>query len=532
MDNQDAAGKVGRMFDPETTVADAKLRLPGSMKVSAELLALLDPPRRQRDLGTFRGWPILSIVGSGGMATVFHGYDERLRRDVAIKIIRPDRLRDPEMIERFAREARLTAQVRHPNVVVVYSVHDDAMPPFLVMEFLHGGTLLERIRGGPLSEAETIRLAKDIAAGLQAAHDLGLLHRDLKPSNIGFREPNGQIALTDFGLARAICDTDPLTEHGTPLGTPSYMSPEQVQVQKLDVRSDLFSLGTVMYQMATGRLPFQGDSPVTMCHAIAHGPHRPARELRPELSARFSAMLDRLLQKDAQQRYRSANELIEVLESLAAARTSLPEARRRTTFLVAAGVVAVIAGAVWIGATSPWNSAERPAPPGGGPQTAHATAGLEPRPSASTVPPATVETPWRSPPEGRKGIVRATPDGVVSLENPWPVYDWVMVEARFDFQSGTDRFLQLEIVQVDGAPNAGWFAKLASPIGGYDIELNGGQQTGKFALELPSDVGLEGGFQHTVRLFATGSAGSRVQFRGVKFAASPDGDAVHLQPLR
>jgi len=526
-----------RPFEPVTTVADdrAYYSYSQSAKVSAELLRLLDAPRRDRDVGTFRGWPIVRIVGTGGMATVLQGYDERLRRDVAIKIVRPDRQSDPSIIDRFAREAHLTAQVRHPNVVVVYSVHDEANPPYLVMEFLSGGTLHDRLRDGPLPEAECIRLGREIAGGLQAAHNLGLLHRDLKPSNIGFREPYGQIVLTDFGLARAICDTDPITEHGSPVGTPSYMSPEQVQVQKLDVRSDLFSLGTVLYQMATGGLPFQGDAPVTTCHAIVHCPHQPARLVRPELSAGFSAVIDRLLQKNPEHRYRSANEVIQALDGLSA-----PSRRRSNLVVMIALVAALLGGGVWfwlnhrqprferramttaqVGAPSA--TSRDPGTTVPGPPKAHDAA------PAEVVPP----LPWRTPPgEGRKGLITAVGDDAYQLENPSPKLDWVNMESNLDFRPGQDRFLLFEVLAVEGE-DAGWNAKLAPRPGeSRDIELSGGSGPGRFAIELPADVAGSSQTSLAVRLFTRGGAGARVQFRGVKFADSPPADYERLTPVQ
>jgi len=504
--------------EPESTQVDFRRLWPNAANAETAMSQLLDPPRRDRDVGTFHNWPILRLVGAGGMALVLRGYDERLRRDVAIKVIRPEFTNSRTISQRFAREARLTAQVRHANVVIVYGVHDDAPAPYLIMEYLQGGTLQGRLKGGRLPESECIRLASEIASGLQAAHEHGLLHRDLKPSNIGFRNSYGPAVLMDFGLARGLSDTDPITEHGSLVGTPGYMSPEQVQMQPLDVRSDLFSLGTMLYQMATGRMPFPGDTPVTICHAVVHSAHKPANKVCPEVSDGLSAVIDRLLEKSPPQRFPNAAELLQALKDVNHRRR--PSGMRKAA--IAAVTMIVVAGCLWLG------SQYFPLPAGlrvnGGPANEMSLLGnTTPRPadSANVADAGSPTAPWRVLPTRRPGILAAAEEGSWTLENDHPEYDWVMTEADLPCDPARDRFLLLTILDV--GENAGWVVKLADLAGsGIDTELHGHRETGSFALKLPSDLEAPQG-RRTVRFFTEGSKGARIRFADVRFAeAVPD----------
>jgi len=498
--------------EPESTQVDFRRLWPGAANAESAMSQLLDPPRRDRDVGTFHNWPILRLVGAGGMALVLRGYDERLRRDVAIKVIRPEFMSSRTISQRFAREARLTAQVRHANVVIVYGVHDDAPAPYLIMEYLQGGTLQSRLKGGRLPESECLRLTSEIASGLQAAHEHGLLHRDLKPSNIGFRNSYGPAVLMDFGLARGLSDTDPITEHGSLVGTPGYMSPEQVQMQPLDVRSDLFSLGTMLYQMATGRMPFPGDTPVTICHAVVHSAHKPANKVCPEVSEGLSVLIDRLLDKSPPQRFPSATELLQALKDVSRPQRS---SGMRMAAIAAAAMI-VVAGGLWLG------SQYLSLPPGlrfnGGQAGGMALLGNETLPPIDQSGIASPTAPWRVLPTRRPGILTPADSGSWTLENDQADYDWVMAEADLPCDPQRDRFLLVSILEVAGIDDAGWVVKLADLAGsGIDTELPGHRETGSFALKLPPDFEAKNG-RRTVRFFTEGARGARIRFADIRFA--------------
>jgi serine/threonine protein kinase len=543
----DPTGPLGPVFEPTPTLdmwqaGDSRTPLPPT------LVRHMKPPVREGDAGTYHGWPIVRLLGRGGMAVVLHGYDQKLRRDVAIKMIHPDRLNDPHMAARFAREARLTAQVNNPHVITVYSVHDDAECAFLVMEYLHGGTLQKCLREQPVSEQECIRIARDIARGLQAAHDVGLLHRDLKPSNIGFRQPGGHVVIMDFGLARTLCDTDPLTIHGSPMGTPAYMSPEQIQVQKLDHRTDLFSLGTVMYRMVTGQHPFQGSTPVLLCHSIANTPHTPLRHYVPNISPGLEAIIDRLLQKSPAHRFQTAAQVIEALDRL-----SQPPPSRSGGWAVAGLFILVLLGIV--GAYQASRLGNRDGDSGTRPgvivaadstQVSGGSSTPDDSPSRSTAqnidPP--VPRPsipefldgsgiiWRSTNQHHAGLVSVDADGVIRLQRQAGGPDnWAMVEAEFPEPPDDRGYLLLEIVELSGSADASWAAKLAPSDGSLrDVELNYGHSAGRFAIMLPQQAGTHGGSLRS-RIFVVGSNGAFMRFRGVRIASAvPEGYRT-LAPL-
>jgi serine/threonine protein kinase len=499
--------------DPDSTQVDSRQVWPGVADARATLSSILDPPKRERDAGTFRGWPVLGLIGAGGMALVLRGIDERLKRDVAIKVVRPEYAGNRQVIGRFAREARLTAQVRHENVVVVYSVVDNDPTPYLIIEYLQGGTLQNRLRRDRLPEAECLDLTLQIAAGLQAAHAVGLLHRDIKPSNIGFRNSFGPAVLMDFGLARTLSDTDPITEHGSLVGTPGYMSPEQVQMQPLDVRSDLFSVGAMLYQMATGRMPFPGDTAATICHAVVHTNPPPAHSICPDVSPGLSKIIERLLHKDPQRRFASAHELSLAIKGLGQAR---PKVIPKWPFGVAAACMTM--AALWVGVQ--WRQLNS-----GPANRSVVTQALLNAPSLT--PPAKPSL-WRLNDERRPGRLSEAGEGW-SLENDKPEYDWVMAEAELPFESQRERFLLFRILEVEGGERTGWAVKLADPHGGYnDLELQTGRETGAFAAGLPTELS---GNRHTVRMFAEGPQGARLRFADVRFVdAVPESHRL-LAPL-
>lgn len=511
MSDQPATRPGGPVFDPTPTADMWQPQGSSQTPLPASIAEHLQPAEREGDVGTFQGWPIVRLLGRGGMAVVLHGYDKKLRRDVAIKMIHPDRLDDPQMAARFAREARLTAQVNHPHVITVYSVHDESDQAFIVMEYLHGGTLQERLQDRPVSEEECIRIARDIALGLQAAHEVGLLHRDLKPSNIGFRQPGGHVVIMDFGLARTLCDTDPLTIHGSPLGTPAFMSPEQIQVQKLDHRTDLFSLGTVMYRMLSGHHPFQGSSPAVLCHAIACSPATPLRQHVPDVSPELEAIVNRLLQKSPAQRFQTAAQLIEALDGL-----SQPAKPKQHHWLATAAILAVPLIAIGAYLAPRLVNSQRETQPGSVAVSADSPAETQ----VSVVPISEFRDAngvvWRSTNREHAGIVSVDADGVVRLEKPADQADrWTMVEGDLEGPSPIRRYLLLDVVELSAGGDVSWAAKIAPPEGSNrDVELNYGHEAGQFAFLLPEELREDGGSLR-VRVFLVGPGGTFVRFRDV-----------------
>jgi serine/threonine protein kinase len=223
-------------------------------------LNFLQPSARPDSLGRIGHYEVLEILGRGGYGIVFKAFDEVLQRVVALKVLAPVIAATSPARKRFLREARSSAQIRHENVVQVYAVEEQPLP-YLVMEFIPGETLQSRLdRTGPLEAPEIVRLGRQIAEGLAAAHATGLIHRDIKPGNVLIeRGPQGRVKITDFGLARTADDAS-LTQSGVLAGTPMYMAPEQAKGETLDHRADLFSLGSVLYTVATGRPPFRAST--------------------------------------------------------------------------------------------------------------------------------------------------------------------------------------------------------------------------------------------------------------------------------
>lgn len=269
-----------------------------------------DPPAQSGHIGTLERFHIEHLVGRGGMGMVFRAYDSALQRAVAIKVLDPQYSRDDVAQGRFCREARAAAGVTHENVVTIHHVEhcNERNLSYIVMQFVPGKSVQDRLdEGPPIGLREAVRIAAATAAGLEAAHARGLIHRDIKPGNILLEEPTGRVLLTDFGLARVNADVK-LTQTGFVAGTPLYMSPEQARGEVVDVRTDLFSLGSVLYAMLTGGPPFAGTSPFVVLRNVTDRDPRPVQELNPAVPNSLAAIVDRLLEKNPSDRFASARE--------------------------------------------------------------------------------------------------------------------------------------------------------------------------------------------------------------------------------
>ena len=307
----------------ETSAGDAVTILTTGLPAHSEAAAMnqdddssdlefLAPASRPDSLGRIGHYEVLQVIGKGGFGTVLRAFDDVLQRVVAIKVMAPVLAATSPARKRFTREAQSSAQVRHENVVQVYEVGEQPLP-YLVMEFIPGETLQQRLdRIGPLDVPEVVRIGRQIAEGLAAAHATDLIHRDIKPGNVLLEGGHLKVKITDFGLARAGDDAS-MTQSGMIAGTPMYMAPEQVLGQMLDQRADLFSLGTVMYQMAAGRVPFRAPNSVAVLKRVADDTPRPIREVIPETPQWLCDIISKLHAKNPAERYQSAREVADVL---------------------------------------------------------------------------------------------------------------------------------------------------------------------------------------------------------------------------
>ncbi len=305
----DHAGTVGCSA---ATIGHQRVEQPVAVKHVLDALAPSDDPNR---LGRLGGYEVSGVVGAGGMGVVLKAVDPALDRVVAIKVLAPHLAHSGTARRRFSREAKAAAAVLHPNVIPIHSVSSDEKIPYLVMAYIRGGSLQKRLDiEGPLSTVEILRIGSQVAAGLAAAHEQGLVHRDVKPENILLEEGVERITLTDFGLARAVDDAS-VTQPGTIAGTPQYMSPEQTRGEPIDQQSDLFSLGCVLYALCTGRPPFRADSSYAVMRQISDESPMPIRELNPEIPEWLCTTINKLMAKEKSKRFQSAHEVQEFLES-------------------------------------------------------------------------------------------------------------------------------------------------------------------------------------------------------------------------
>ena len=274
-------------------------------------LAPTDDPHR---LGRLGNYEISGVIGVGGMGVVLKAHDPSLERVVAVKVMAPGLANNERARKRFAREAKAAAAVLHPNVVPIYSVSSDDEIPHLVMAYVRGGSLQTRLdKQGPLPLVEVLRLGSQIAAGLNAAHEQGLVHRDIKPENILLEEGVERVTITDFGLARAV-DDNSVTQLGGIAGTPQYMSPEQARGDQIDQQSDLFSLGSVLYALCTGRPPFRDETSYGVMRKIIDEEPTPIRELNSKIPVWMASLIERLMAKEKSNRFSSSKEVHELLD--------------------------------------------------------------------------------------------------------------------------------------------------------------------------------------------------------------------------
>jgi serine/threonine protein kinase len=311
---------------------------------------------------------ILEQLGEGGMAVVYKAFDTRLERHVAIKVILPGKEQSDKFLKRFEREAKALAQLSHPNIVKVidYGEHDGL--PYLVMEYLPGGTLKQKLMGKPISWQEAIQIILPISRALGYAHEQKIIHRDVKSSNILITQ-SGEPMLSDFGIAKILEaeETLDLTGAGVGVGTPEYMSPEQAQGKNVDARSDVYSLGVVFYEMVTGRKPYQAETPMAVVWKLASEPLPSPRQFQPDLTDQIEAVLIKALARNPENRFQTMQAFGQALNQLGATTKTSFSIRGKLHPLLGAVLLIMVTSMAFLGwrivrGGSPVSNPSQPAP--------------------------------------------------------------------------------------------------------------------------------------------------------------------------
>ncbi len=333
----------------ETKIEPTKLAGASLSDKEKEFCSFLAPAQAPDEIGRLGPYRVLKVLGAGGMGVVFRAEDPQLQRLVAIKAMLPALAANDSARQRFIREARAAAQLKHDHIVTIHQVGEDRGAPFLAMEFLEGESLEDRIkREGKLPLAEVLRIGREIADGLAAAHEHGLIHRDIKPGNVWLEGKRGRAKILDFGLARTNAEDVHLTQSGAIVGTPAYMPPEQARGDTVDARCDLYSLGCVLYRLCTGQLPFKGDNTMSLLLALATEQPKSVSELNADVPPALADLIMRLLAKDPAQRPATAGEVTEALSTIEVKKPAVvavvpapasPRRRRRLAVAVAAGAL-------------------------------------------------------------------------------------------------------------------------------------------------------------------------------------------------
>ncbi len=305
---------LGQRVKPDSVVNQIISTIEENMEEeSRPSLSFLDPPDSEEYIGTFDGYQIIEFTGSGGMGIVLRAFDPKLNRIVALKVLSPQMATSVNAQKRFLREARTAASISHDHIITIHAVGESNDLPYLVMEFIQGISLQEKINSkGSLEIKEVLRIGMQIASGLTAAHGQGLIHRDVKPGNILLENSVERVKITDFGLARMV-DDGSITRSGMVTGTPEYMAPEQAKGEPLDARADLFSLGSVLHVMCTGESPFRANSLTGTIRRVCDETPKPIREFNPDVPNWLVDIVTKLHEKSPDERYQTAGEVTKVL---------------------------------------------------------------------------------------------------------------------------------------------------------------------------------------------------------------------------